>query len=67
MKATQTNRSDKKEIEIPTKEAERTTRSFNLENKINKINILVPLVELEKTPTYRKQISKMINFSDIKS
>jgi hypothetical protein len=67
MKETQTNRSDKKEIEIPAREAERTTGSFNLENEINKIKILVPLVELAKNPTYGKQIPKMINFSDIES
>jgi hypothetical protein len=66
-KATQTNKSEKREIEIQTKEADRTTRNFNLENEINKIKILVPLVELEKNPTYRKQIAKMINFSDTES
>jgi hypothetical protein len=41
--------------------------NFNLENEINKIKIPVPLVELEKNPTYRKKIAKMINFSDIES
>jgi hypothetical protein len=67
MKATQTNRSDKKEIEIPTREAERTIGSFNLENEINKIKIPIPLVELAKTLHIEKQIPKMINFSDIES
>jgi hypothetical protein len=67
MKETQTNKSGKKEVEIPSREAKRITGSFNLENEINKIKILVPLVELEKNPTYRKQIAKMINFSDIES
>jgi hypothetical protein len=56
----------KNEIEIPTREAEKTTGSFNLENKINKIKIPVPLVELAKNPTYRKQIAKMINFRMLK-
>jgi len=67
MKETQSNKSDKKEVEIPAREAKRTTGSFKIENEINKIKILVPLVELEKNPTYRKQIAKMINFSDIES
>jgi hypothetical protein len=66
-KATQSNKTEKREIEIPTKEVEKTTRSFNLENEINKIKIPVPLVELTKNPTSRKQISKMINFSDTES
>jgi len=45
-KATQTNKTEKREIEIPTREAEKTTRSFNLENEINKIKIPVPMAEL---------------------
>jgi hypothetical protein len=66
-KATQTNRTEKRETEIPSREAEKTIGSFNLESEINKIKILVPLVELEKNPMYRKQIAKMINFSDAES
>jgi hypothetical protein len=38
-----------------------------MENEINKIKIHVPVVELEKNPTYRKKIAKMINFSDTES
>jgi hypothetical protein len=38
-----------------------------MENEINKIKIPVPLVELAKNPMYRKQIAKMINFSDTES
>jgi hypothetical protein len=38
---------------------------FNLENKLNKIKIPVPLVELARNPVYKKQISKVINFSDV--
>jgi hypothetical protein len=37
---------------------------FSLENEINKIKIPMPLVELAKNPIYKKQIAKMINFSD---
>jgi hypothetical protein len=66
-KATQTNRTEKRDTEIPSREAEKTIGSFNLESEINKIKILVPLVELEKNPMYRKQIAKMINFSDTES
>jgi hypothetical protein len=66
-KETQTNRLEKKETKIPTREAEKMIGSFNLENEINKIKILVPLVELAKNLTYRKQIAKMINFSDTES
>jgi hypothetical protein len=66
-KEMQTNRPERREIEIPTREAEKTIRSFNPENEINKIKILVPLVELAKNPMYRKQIAKMINFSDAES
>jgi hypothetical protein len=66
-KETQTNRIEKRDTKIPSREAERTIRSFNLERKINKIKILVPLVELEKNSMYRKQIAKMINFSDAES
>jgi hypothetical protein len=50
MIATQTNKSDKKEIEIPAREVKKTMGSFNLENKINKIKILEPLVELGQEP-----------------
>jgi hypothetical protein len=53
-KATQTNETKEREIEIPTREVEKTTGSFNLENEINKIKIPVPLVELAKKPTYTK-------------
>jgi hypothetical protein len=66
-KETQTNRPEKRETKIPSREVEKTIGSFNLESKINKIKILVPLVELVKNPTYRKQIAKIINFSDAES
>jgi hypothetical protein len=66
-KATQTNRKEKRETKISNREAEKTIGSFNLEREINKIKILVPLVELAKNPMYRKQIAKMIKFSDDES
>jgi hypothetical protein len=66
-KASQINKPEKKEIEIQTREVDKTTRNFSLENEINKIKIPVPLVELAKNPIYRKQIAKMINFSDNES
>jgi hypothetical protein len=36
-----------------------------LENELNKIKIPMPLVELAKNPIYKKQIAKMINFSNL--
>jgi hypothetical protein len=41
--------------------------NFNLENEINKIKIPIPLFEMEKNPIYRKQIAKMISFSEDES
>jgi hypothetical protein len=38
---------------------------FNFENEINKIKISIPLFKLAKNPVYRKQITKMIGFSDL--
>jgi hypothetical protein len=67
MKETQNNRPEKRETEIPTREVEKIVGSFNLEREINKIKNLVPLVELAKNTMYRKQIAKMINFSDAES
>ena len=45
-------------------EIDKTIGSFNLENEINKIKIPIPPVELAKNPIYRKQIVKMISFSE---
>jgi hypothetical protein len=58
---------DKKGIEVQTIENDKFVRSFNLENEINKIKIPIPLVEMEKNPIYRKQIAKMISFSEDES
>ena len=56
----------KKGIEAQTIENDKIVGNFNLENEINKIKIPIPLVELAKNPLYRKQISKMISFSEDK-
>jgi hypothetical protein len=48
-------------------EIDKTIGSFNLENEINKIKIPIPLVEMAKNLIYRKQIAKMINFSENES
>jgi hypothetical protein len=63
-KVTQTKRPENKEAEIQTREFEKSVGIFNLENELNKIKIPVPLVELARNPVYKKQISKVINFSD---
>ena len=54
-------------MEAPNIENGKALGNFNLENKISKIKIPIPLVELEKNPVYRKQIAKMINFSEDES
>jgi hypothetical protein len=66
-KETQTTRIEKRDTEIQSRNTEKMIGSFNLEREINKIQISVPLVELAKNPMYTKHISKMINFSDVKS
>ena len=66
-KAIQTNKEENKETEVPIEETEKNIGGFSLENKINKIKISIPLVELAKNLVYRKQITKMTNFSDMGS
>jgi hypothetical protein len=61
-KTVQTNKMDRKESEVSTKEMDKIAGSFYLEKEINNIKISIPLVELAKNPMYRKQITKMINF-----
>jgi ribonuclease HI len=61
---TQTKKTDNNEAQATTRESEKETEGFSLENEINKIKIPMPLVELAKNPIYKKQIAKMINFSD---
>jgi hypothetical protein len=53
-----------KVTKIEPKEPEKSVSSFNLEHELCKIKIPVPLVELAKSPLYKKKISKIINFSD---
>jgi hypothetical protein len=61
------NKMDKEESDVSAKETDKIAGVFCLENEIKKIKIPIPLVELAKNPVYRKQITKMINFSDLES
>jgi hypothetical protein len=54
-------------METPNIESDKALGNFSLKNEINKIKIPIPLVELAKNPIYRKQIAKMIIFSEDKS
>jgi hypothetical protein len=47
-KSSQKNKVEKKGIESQITEIDKTTGNFNLENKINKIKIPIPLVKLAK-------------------
>jgi ribonuclease HI len=60
-------KTEKKIMEAPQIENDKAVGNFNLENEISKIKIPIPLVELAKNPVYRKQIAKMINFSEKES
>jgi hypothetical protein len=66
-KVTSQRKIEKKGMEAPNTENDKALGNFNLENEINKIKIPIPLVELAKNPVYRKQIAKMINFSEDES
>jgi ribonuclease HI len=66
-KSTSQRKAEKKGMEAPNIENDKALGNFNLENEINKIKIPIPLVELAKNPIYRKQIAKMINFSEDES
>jgi hypothetical protein len=61
----QTKKPESTEAEVQTREIEKPIASFNLENELNKIKILMPLVELARNPIYKKQIAKAINFRDV--
>jgi hypothetical protein len=61
------NKMDKKETDVSAKETNKIVGGFCLENERKKIKIPIPLVELAKNLVYRKQITKMINFSDLES
>ena len=62
-RATQTKKPENTEAKIPTKETKKMIEGFSLENKINKIKIPMPLVELAKNLIYKNKIAKVINFS----
>jgi hypothetical protein len=66
-KVTPQRKNEKKVMEAPHIENDKAIGNFNLENEISKIKIPIPLVELAKNPVYRKQIAKMINFSEKES
>jgi hypothetical protein len=64
-KAVQTNKLEKKDLEVPNRETDKVSGVFSFENEINKIKIPIPLVELAKNPVYRKQITKVIGVSEL--
>ena len=45
------------------KETDKVSGAFSFENKINKIKIPIPQVELAKNPVYWKQITKVMGVS----
>jgi len=53
-KATQTKKTKNIKTQTSTRECEKTVGGFSLENKINKIKIPMPLVELSRNPIYKK-------------
>jgi hypothetical protein len=64
-KAVQTNKSKRKDSKVSTKEIDKVIGAFSFENKINKIKIPIPLVELAKKLVYRKQITKAMGVSEL--
>jgi hypothetical protein len=64
-KAIQTNKSEEKNLELLTKETDKINTSYNFENELNKIKMSIPLVELAKNPTYRKQIAKVMGVYEL--
>jgi hypothetical protein len=66
-KYTPQKKGEKKGTEVQNTESDKALGNFSLENEINKIKIPIPLVELAKNPMYRKQIDKMICFSEDES
>jgi hypothetical protein len=53
-KVVQTNKLEKKDSEVPTREIDKVSGFFSFENEINKIKIPIPLVELKKKPNLSK-------------
>jgi hypothetical protein len=66
-KAVQTNKSERKDLEVSTKETDKVSGNFSFEYEINKIKIPIPLVELAKNPVYQKQITKAMGISKLES
>ena len=66
-KSSQTNKLEKKELEVSTREMDNGSGGFSFENEINRMKIPIPLVELVKNLAYRKQITKVIGCSDQES
>jgi hypothetical protein len=66
-KSAQTNKLEKKESEVSTRETNKGSGDFIFEKEINRIKIPIPLVELEKKLVYRKKLSKVIGVSEIES
>jgi hypothetical protein len=60
----QTKKTKNTEAQVQTIEIEKTIAGFNLENELNKIKKPMPLVELARNLIYKKQIAKVINFSN---
>jgi hypothetical protein len=55
---------EKKGMEAPNIESDKSLGNFSMENEINKIKIPIPLVELAKNTIYQKQIAKITSFSE---
>jgi ribonuclease HI len=66
-KAVQTNKLERKDSKVSTKETDKVSGAFSFENEINKIKIPIPLAELAKNLIYRKQISKAMGVSEQES
>ena len=64
-KAVQTKKPENTKVEVQTREIKKKFMAFNLEKKINKIKIPMPLVELARNLVYKNKIAKEINLSDV--
>jgi hypothetical protein len=66
-KSVQTNKSERKNLEVSTRQTNKVNGAFSFESDLNIIKIPIPLVELAKNPCYRKQITKMIGVCELES
>jgi hypothetical protein len=66
-KEVQTNKSERKNLKVSTRETDKVSGAFSFENELNKIKIPIPLVELVKNLVYRKQITKAMGVSELES